>query len=115
MRDTADNVNGIGDHDWATSGDKIDDCSAENSGFTHLQEETSHARAFADQDLLAGIKSETTLFKYADGTTAPVNWNFRDVYRDEYTTEPLPDAQIRHAIVDEMRYFNDVVWEGVHR
>ena len=113
MRDTADKINDFGDHGWAALGDPVEHCSAQKSGFTHLQEETSHASDFADRDILAGTEAQTTLFKFANGTTAPVNWNFRDTYRDEYTAEPLPDAQIRHAFVDEMRYVNGVVWKGI--
>ena len=38
---------------------------------------------------------------------------FRDVYKDEYTGEKLPEKLVRAAIIDELRYFCEVVWEGV--
>ena len=41
------------------------------------------------------------------------DWCFKDRYCDEYTMEPLPQEQIRDAIVDELSYFNDNVWLGV--
>ena len=33
------------------------------------------------------------------------------VYRDEYTTEVLPEDLIRNAMREELIYFNDKVWE----
>ena len=37
--------------------------------------------------------------------------NFKDAYFDEYTGERLPDALVRDAMVKELTYFGDVVWE----
>lgn len=41
-------------------------------------------------------------FVGADGSTSEIDWAFKDVYRDKYTRETLPDAQIREAIIDKM-------------
>ena len=37
--------------------------------------------------------------------------HFKGQYLDEYTGEVLPEALIRAAIVEELNYFNDRVWE----
>ena len=52
-------------------------------------------------------------FKYNDGRTHKVAWSFNARYLDECTLEPLPQKHIEEAIVDELSYFNDVVWLGV--
>ena len=36
--------------------------------------------------------------------------NFREVYLDEYTREPLPTELVREAMKEELKYFNDKVW-----
>ena len=50
---------------------------------------------------------------FASGEKRPIDWRFRELYKEEYTTEPLPDAHIREAIIDELSYFNDNVWLDV--
>ena len=40
--------------------------------------------------------------------------HFRETYRDEYTSEKLPASWVQAAIHEELQYFNDVVWKGVH-
>lgn len=79
----------------------------------HLEDDSTHSRDYRDQDLLAAIESDSTTFKMADGTSIPVSWKFRETYTNEYTAEQPPNPQIQEAVIDEMRYFNDVVWEGV--
>ena len=37
--------------------------------------------------------------------------HFKPKYIDEYTGEILPEALIRSAIVEELNYFNERVWE----
>ena len=37
--------------------------------------------------------------------------NFRQVYLDEYTREEIPHHLVQQAIVEELNYFNDRVWE----
>ena len=36
--------------------------------------------------------------------------NFRDVYLDEYTREPLPNLLVHEATKAELNYFNPKVW-----
>ena len=62
----------------------------------------THERDFQDKDRLATISNNNSTLKMADCTATPVRWNFRDVYKDEYTAEELPTAQLREAIVDEL-------------
>ena len=52
---------------------------------------------------------------YLDGTCKNVdlNQNFRDVYKDEYTTEQLPREQTKEAIHDELAYFCEHVFRGI--
>ena len=50
------------------------------------------------------------------GGKSIVTWddsNFKAVYKDEYTQDPLPQKLIKDAIVEELTYFNDSVWEAV--
>ena len=51
-----------------------------------------------------------------DGTTHTVtyaNHNFKQDYKDEYTSEVLPRHLVREAMVNELSYFNKHVWKGV--
>ena len=77
-----------------------------------MEYECSWEQLLADQDLMAAVQSRDSMFKVAGGRTVPVQWVFKDMYRDEYTQEPLPEAPIREAIVDELSYFNSEVWVG---
>ena len=47
-----------------------------------------------------------------DGTDSNVTLEFRDQYKDEYTGEVLPQAQVQEAIRDELNYFCDNVWRS---
>ena len=38
---------------------------------------------------------------------------FKERYTDGCTREQLPQGQIQAAIVDELAYFNELVWVGV--
>ena len=77
-----------------------------------------------DYDLVCALEAETTMaqlaetkltFRYANGTTVKLPLRFKDKYTDEYTGETLPQAEICRAIVDECKYFCDMVWEGCPR
>ena len=74
----------------------------ENSGVAVPLHNPSYKRAFRDRDIVANIESKKSMFRWADGTSTVVNWNFRERYLDEYTREELPHAEIKAAIVDEM-------------
>ena len=39
--------------------------------------------------------------------------NFKDSYKDEYTTEVLPKEETKSAMYDELSYFCDKVFRGV--
>ena len=39
--------------------------------------------------------------------------NFKACYKDEYTQDELPQQLIKEAIIEELSYFNDHVWEAV--
>ena len=53
--------------------------------------------------------------KYADGTTRKVrpSGNFKNQYKDEYTGELLPEPEVHAAIIDEIAYFAEHVFEAV--
>ena len=57
--------------------------------------------------------SRTTKFRLANGKIQNVNLDhhFKDSYVDEYTREHLDLPLTKDAIVNEMEYFNDGVWE----
>ena len=78
-----------------------------------MEYEQSWQQLLEDRDRVAARKSKKSMFKYADGTSVPVNWVSRDVHKDQYTQEPLPDAQSQEAIVDEPAYVNEHVREWV--
>ena len=39
--------------------------------------------------------------------------NFKREYRDDYTKEILPRHLVKEAMLEELRWFNKVVWRGV--
>ena len=50
------------------------------------------------------------------GGKIKVTWddaNFKAIYKDEYTQDPLPQKLIKEAIIEELSYFNEHVWEAV--
>ena len=59
------------------------------------------------------MQEKASVFKYLDGSTQNVQWEFKEQYRDEYTNDPLPEPQVHDAIKDELQYFNEHVWLGV--
>ena len=69
--------------------------------------------AVQNQDLHNAHQKRTTTFRMANGSSKTVPLIFRDVYKDEYTSEPLPSAWVESAIQDEIEYFNAKVWVGV--
>ena len=67
-------------------------------------------------DPVKGMKPSS--IKKHRGGVIPVKWdsaNFRARYHDEYTGDTLPSRLISKAIVDELEYFNDKVWEVADR
>ena len=54
-------------------------------------------------------------FKYLDGRNVKISLdkNFKDHYKDEYTTEALPREETKAAMHDELSYICDKVFGGV--
>ena len=52
-------------------------------------------------------------FRYLNDTSSIIPLEFRDQYKDEYTSEVLPQQQIREAIRDELSYFLRQCLEGM--
>ena len=84
------------------SGDSDAVVDAHSSGFEHVATEKSYVEAFKDANIVANIGNQPSMFRFEDGSTVPIDWKFKEVYRDEYAAEALPEASIRAAIVDEM-------------
>ena len=78
-----------------------------------MEYDPSCAQPLNDRDVVAAVQSTVSMFHFLDGRSVPVSWSFKERYLDEYTQEPLPDAQIQAAIVDELEYVNAEVWGGV--
>ena len=72
----------------------------------------SWGERYIDLAIVANIQKQKGKFKMVDGSTRNVNFEFKDSYKDEYTGEELPRAQVQEAIVDELSYFDDIVWKG---
>ena len=68
-----------------------------------------------EQDLRLSLATKTVPFKYDDGRTVQLKiaGNYKDIYKDEYTGEALPTTHIHEAIINELVYLNQHVWEGV--
>ena len=79
--------------------------------------EIKHAMARASMihdeppSLLASLKedalrtahpSRTATFKMSDGSSKTVPLQFRSVYRDEYTNEPLPTAWVQDSMQQDL-------------
>ena len=113
MRDTADHVHGVEDAGGECAGDVVSMNDVHNLGFAHVSGDNTHARNLAGSDILAAFDNDSSDFKMANAKHVPITWKFRDTYTDEYMAEELPSAQTRAAIIDEMKYVNDVVRAGM--
>ena len=118
MRDTADRDPGIMPADSAdvameTSGDNVSNLSVKNSSFNSVEFDKTWAFEFKDRDVAAATQSTKSEFTMASGKKIPIAWDFKSTYKDEDTSEELPETQIRAAIADELQCFNSHVWEGV--
>ena len=65
------------------------------------------------EDLKERTKHHRIPFRYADGHVVELNLQWKPSYKDEYTSDILPQEHIRHAMVDEMEYMCREVIEGV--
>ena len=102
------------EHSLSNAHDDAKPFVAQSLGFGNAPDNCSWVAEFRNRDLVCAAQKTSSTFKLADGTNTNIDWQFKDEYRDEYTTEPLPSGEIRAAIADEMTYFNDHVWLGVH-
>ena len=109
MRDTADSEHVEAEHDYEMNvamlrAGSLQDIPAYSLKSAYRESDMSHQNAKLN-----------VRFQYLNGTSANVdlNPNFRDVYKDEYTTEPLPKEGTKAAMHDEISYFCDKVFRGV--
>ena len=67
-----------------------------------------------DMATLASMKESThhCSFRQVSGPPSKIKLEYKEVYKDEYTNEILPTAQIQEAIMDELNYFCEHVWRG---
>lgn len=65
------------------------------------------------QDIENKLSKAKIMFRYADGTTASLTPKWKDKYVDEYTSEELPVAFAKDALLDELQYFCKHVLVGV--
>ena len=59
------------------------------------------------------MKDINVKLRYLDGTTKDLSYadlKFRDVYKDDYTGQPMNHQLTKEAIVNEIAYFADKVW-----
>ena len=49
------------------------------------------------------MQEDKSEFKFSDGKKVPIQWQLKESYKDEYTTEELPAEHIRAAVVDELK------------
>ena len=75
-------------------------------------QETSRLAALTEDNRKNNNTPKTTTLHYSNGTTKTINLDsyFKEIYRDEYTAEPLPRTWVESAIHEEIQYFNDRVW-----
>ena len=109
MRDTAD----------AEEVDEVEDvvmrAAMNSAGCLHDVPACSIKAAYQSADLNHKNTQRKVKFIFLNGYTKIVDLdpNFRDVYKDEYTTEQLPREQTKAAMYDELAYFCDHVFRGV--
>ena len=91
---------------------------AEGAGMNTRADETDAIQAVIDSNgeipWASGIIAPDSAVKLLKGGTLPIGYrteHFKHQYLDEYTGEVLPSELIHAAIVDELNYFNDRVWE----
>ena len=66
-----------------------------------------------DVDLKHNVENAKLRFRFRDGSSQLLNLPWKETYRIEYTSDPLPYNRIRDAMVDEMSVLCDEVLEGV--
>lgn len=61
------------------------------------------------------IVQKSQIGKLTGGVLTISYENVKPRYLDEYTGEVLPPELIKSAVVDQLNYFNDRVWEHLHK
>ena len=84
-----------------------------SAALLHDVRTSSLVAAYRAQDLKEETENLSVKFKHTNGRIEPVNLNFKDFYKDEYTCEQLPMGHVRLAMQEELAYFCDKVWIGV--
>ena len=109
MRDTADAEY----RDVSQSTDL--DVESKKAGQLHDQPARSLVAAYRAADLSQSNAQRHIKFQYLNGKTVSLDLeqNFKDGYKDEYTTEMLPKEETKDAMYDELSYFCDKVFRGV--
>ena len=85
------------------------------AGALHDLPAHSLCAAYRESDLNHDNAQKSLKFKFLNGYTKTINLDsfFKDVYKDEYTMEPLPREETKAVIYDELEYFCDKVFRGV--
>lgn len=84
----------------------------ENAGSSRDTPATIEAR-IKEQDLDHKVSTAKVTLKYKNGKSQAIDLKWRDVYRDEYTNDPLPLNHIKEAMLDEIKLLCDEVVEAV--
>ena len=108
IRDTADH-----EEEWGDECVSSLDATMMSAALLHDVRTSSLVAAYRAQDLKEETENLSVKFKHTNGRIEPVNLNFKDFYKDEYTCEQLPMGHVRLAMQEELAYFCDKVWIGV--
>ena len=84
-----------------------------SAGLLHDVKYSSLAAAYRAEDAKAETENLSVKCKYRSGKVTTTNLTFKQSYKDEYTNEELPMGDVRLAMLDELEYFCDKVWELV--
>ena len=110
IRDTADAV-AHGDYDPDEAAMRV--ASLLDSSFVNSAPVSSINHAFALRDAEELSKPQTCPITRMDGSSSSVTFepHVKAEYKDEYTGDVLPQGLVQQAMVHEMSYFNDKVWQ----
>jgi hypothetical protein len=108
IRDTADH-----EEEWGDECVSSLDATVMSAALLHDVRTSSLVAAYRAKDLEEETQGLSVRFKHMNGRIEPVNLNFKDFYKDEYTSEQLPMGHVRLAMQEELAYFCDKVWVGV--
>ena len=89
--------------------------STKKAGSLHDQHVFSILAAYKNADSSQANAKRRVKFQYLDGRSTSLDQepHFKELYKDEYTTEVLPKESAKNTIYDELSYFCDKVFRGV--